>query len=884
MKNREANRLIKEKEALIKSFLAGNADNFLERLTASLDAYFVSVFEKSAVATRMALEGHRFAIIALGGYGRKEQCIHSDIDLLILFDQTVPNDVETFVQELLYPLWDDRFEVGYAVRRIDECLKMSFERFDILTTILDARFICGTLSVYSAFMEKFRQQLAGKHLKAAMTYLYETGQKRLADYGDSTYLVAPNLKSGFGGLRDYHTLLWYAKIKSNIKTRRDLEYYGFLSHLEYTTLETALAYIWDIRNRLHYISKRKNDTLHFERQPEVASLLDHTNTAGHTEVEAFLGKLHEHMEFLKQIFQITYEDIDASRRTQKDAPTTKPAGINGLIIKKRRLQFANTVVILQDPALLLKIFFESGRTRIPLSIEARRVVFEFRHLVDENLRKDPACVTLFKRILGLSYWEFNVLNVMLSTGILQRFIPEFTPLVDKIQYSQYHLFPVDKHSIRCVQIINSFKTPDTTRMGSMYAGVYKKLKNKSVLLVAGLLHDIGKSDPAREHSKQGAAIAGPIIDRLGFRATEKEAILFLIANHLLLAKTATRRDIYDEETAVRIAGKVGKIGLLRMLFLITVADAQATGPKAWNDWTEQLIKDLFLRIMGILRTGELVSKKSQRRIEAKKKEVRAQLKESRCKAEIDQQLSAMSRRYLLHVSAQNIVAHIHLHENLGDREFIWQITEDKASDMRTVSICGKNTPGFYSKVAGVFFQNTIDIVGSQAYSLASSHILDVFNVRPPKDRIFETEKWKKAHRDLTLALEDDHYLDRILDKIPSKITIPTGKRPEPNQVRIDNDTSNFFTIIEVLTYDFPGLLFAVTNTLYRNGLTVEVAMVATEVDQVIDIFYVKDLYQDRKIESTEQLKHIKSSIINCLPKVASKEVLNEKNRSHYQTL
>ncbi|WDP91299.1 MAG: [protein-PII] uridylyltransferase [Desulfobacter sp.] len=877
MESREANRLIEQKENLIKEFLAGNAENFLERLTGCLDEYFLSVFEKSIAARKMVISGDPFAVIALGGYGRKEQCIHSDIDLLILFDKTVPPDVEAFVQELLYPLWDARFEVGYAVRNIDECIKMSFERFDILTTVLDARFICGASLVYSAFMEKFRQQLAGKHLKDALNYLYENGEKRLEDFGDSTYLVAPDLKSGFGGLRDYHTLLWYAKIKSDIKSRRDLEYYGFLSHFEYTSLEESLAYIWNIRNRLHYISRRKNDTLHFELQPEVAGFLNYTNTTGRPEVEIFLGELHEKMEFLKQIFQITFEDIASSCRIKKESAAPKPAGTNGLVIKKRRLFFANTVVILQEPDLLLKIFLESGRTKTPLSIEARRVASEFRHLVDKKMRRDPACIKIFKRILSLSFWKFNVLNVMLSTGILQRFIPEFSPLVDKIQYNHYHLFPVDKHSIRCVQIINSFKSPDTSMMSNLYAGVYKDIRNKNVLLVAGLLHDIGKADPAKEHSRRGARIATPIIDRLGFNDTEKEDILFLIRHHLLLAKTATRRDIFDEETAVYTAGKVGKIRLLRMLFLLTVADSQATGPKAWNDWTEQLLKDLFLKTMGILKTGELVSKKSSRLIETKKKDVLTLLRESWREEEVNRQLSAMARRYLLYVPARNIVEHINLYRNLGDREFIWQITKDNGSDMRTVSICGKDKPGFYSKIAGVFFRNNIDIAASQAYSLGDSHILDVFNVRPPKDRLFEKEKWEKAERDLNQALEDDHYLDKALDKIPSEITIASGRQPEPNQVRIDNETSSFFTIIEVLTYDFPGLLFAVTNTLYRSGLNVNVAMVATKIDQVIDIFYVKDLDGDRKIESQEKLEQIKTSTINCLPKVASKEVVNEKN-------
>ncbi|MCG8683669.1 MAG: [protein-PII] uridylyltransferase [Desulfobacterales bacterium] len=872
MDSPEAGRLIKQKQELITLFLQGKAPDFLDQLTTCLDEYFYSVFEKSIAARKMVISGNPFAVIALGGYGRKEQCIHSDIDLLILFDKTVPPDVEAFVQELLYPLWDARFEVGYAVRNIDECIKMSFERFDILTTVLDARFICGASLVYSSFMEKFRQQLSAKHLKPTLNYLYENGEKRLEDFGDSTYLVAPDLKSGFGGLRDYHTLLWYAKIKSNIKSRRDLEYYGFLSHFECVSLEESLNYIWDIRNRLHYISKRKNDTLHFEHQAEVAGLLDYTNDTGHPEVEVFLGELHEKMEFLKQISQITFEDIVSTCRIKKDTVAPRPTKTDGLVVKKRRLYFANTVAILQKPDLLLKIFLESGQTRIPLSIEARRVASEFRHLVDEEVRTNPGCVKIFKRILGLSFWEFNVLNVMLSTGILEQFIPEFSPLVHKIQYNHYHLFPVDKHSIRCVQIINSFKEPGTTMMGNLYASVYKEIRNKNVLLVAGLLHDIGKSDPAKEHSKRGARIAGPIIDRLGFSPTEKEDILFLIENHLFLAKTATRRDIFDEETAVYTANKIGKIRLLRMLFLLTVADSQATGPKAWNDWTENLIKDLFLKTMGIIKTGELASKKTQRLIDRKKKDVLALLRESWREEEVNKQLSAMSRRYLLYVPPQNIVDHINLYRNLGNREYIWQITKENGSDMRTVSICGKDKPGFYSKIAGIFFQNNIDIVASQAYSLGDSHILDVFNVRPPQDRLFEKEKWEKAEKDLTRALEDDHYLDKALEKIPTSLKVSSGGLPEPNQVRIDNETSSFFTIIEVLTYDFPGLLFAVTNTLYRSGLNVNVAMVGTKVDQVIDIFYVRDIEGDRKIESEEKLEQIKTSIINRLPQIQSKEV------------
>ncbi len=868
---------IHNRESLIEKFLSGNEPEFLTKHASILDEYFLTVFEKSLTARDMTMTGNPFAIIALGGYGRKEQCIHSDIDLLILFEKTIPPGVEPFLQELLYPLWDAKFEVGYAVRNVDECLTMAFERFDILTTILDARFICGASLIYTSFMEKFRSDLADKHMKHTLNYLYENGEKRHFDFGDSTYLIAPDIKSGFGGLRDYHTLLWYAKIKSGIKTRRDLEYYGFLSHFEYLTLTESLNDIWKIRNFLHSITKRKCDTLYFEYQTELAGLLGYRSKNNQPRVEHFLGDLHKRLDFLKQINQITYEDIFGTTRIGKGTKGFRPTKIDGLVIKKGRLNFANTVAVLQKPDLLLKIFLESGIRKIPLSVEARRIVSEFLHLIDSKIKKDPDCIKIFKKVMSQSYWEFNVLNVMLATGILEKLIPEFSALVNKIQYNHYHLFPVDKHSIRCVQIINGFKDFKGSATKSLYYSVFKEIRNKNLLLFTALLHDIGKSDPAKEHSKTGARIAKPIFERFRFNSIEVKDAVFLIENHLLLIKTATRRDISDEETAVYMAHKIGKIRLLRMLYLLTVADSKATGPKAWNEWTENLLKDLFLKTMGIFKKGELASKKSQRLMDRRKKNVIRLLKENWHEDEINLQLESMPKRYLVNVPAQHIASHIKLYKDLKDNDFIWQITKENNSDIRTVSICGKDKPGFYSKIAGVFFLNHLDIVASQAYSFGEEHVMDIFKVKPPKDRIFETEKWEKAQKDLVHAINDDHFLDKALDKIPRTIQISSGKKPRPNTIRIDNETSSFFTIIEVFTYDFSGLLFAITNALYRNRLNVDVAMVATKVDQVVDVFYVKSLENGAKVENKQGLALIKKTVLKSLPQIKEKEMNNEKS-------
>ncbi len=850
--------LIKKREYLINGFLNKREPEFVKKFAGILDEYFHSVFEKSSFAHRMTSKGNHVALIALGGYGREEQCIHSDVDLLILFEKTIPKEAEEFVKELLYPLWDAHLETGYAVRSIKECISMAWQRFDILTTLLDARFICGGSHIYSILMEEFRKKLSKKYQKKSLNQIIEQGKKRHLAFGDSTYLLEPNLKSGHGGLRDYHTLLWYAHITANTKTRKDLEYYGFLSHEEYQILEKTLDFIWNIRNRLHYITGRKCDQLHFEHQIAVAEFLNFKGGKGHKSVETFMGELHYRMDFLKQINQVVTEDILLSK---KIIPYPKRTKTDGIIIRKRRLNFASMEMIPDHPDLLIKIFVESGRLKMPLSMEARRIVSEFAYLWNVKFRKEKNNVAAFENILSSSLWEFNVLNVMHSTGLLKQFIPEFSLITNKIQYNQYHLFPVDKHSIRTVQIINSLKTK------KFYSTVYKEIRNKKILLLAALLHDIGKGDPALEHSKRGGKIARAIFKRFGYKQNEIEDAVFLIENHLFLIKIATRRDISCEETVVFCAGKIEKIGRLRMLYLLTVADSMATGPKAWNDWTETLLMDLFIKVFQILKKGELATKKASRIIEEKKEKIIALKKNKWGEALLKKELDSMPHRYLLYVSVENIIEHLTLYKRMGNENFLWKVIKDEGSDIRTIVTCSINKPGAYSKRAGVFFMNNINILGSHAYSWDNNNIaLNIFKVMPPEDRIFENEKWQKAEREINLAMNDDHFLDTLSAKIPKQIILPSGITPRPNRVNIDNDTSSFFTIIELFTQDFPGLLFSITSTLYRQKVDVIVAIISTKVDQVVDVFYVTS-FENEKIDNPEEVANLKKNILESLPDV-----------------
>jgi [protein-PII] uridylyltransferase len=227
--------------------------------------------------------------------------------------------------------------------------------------------------------------------------------------------------------------------------------------------------------------------------------------------------------------------------------------------------------------------------------------------------------------------------------------------------------------------------------------------------------------------------------------------------------------------------------------------------------------------------------------------------------------------------AHDIVNHINLFNNLGGKDFTWQVSKEKNSNIRSVAICAKDRPGIYSKIAGVCFINELDIVGSRAYAFSSEHVLDIFKVKQPKDKLFEMEKWEKAEKDLVHALGDDHFLDKAVNKIPKRIKASYGKKPRSNSIKIDNETSSFFTIIEVFTYDFPGLLFSITNALYQSHANIHVAMISTKVDQVVDVFYIKNLENDTKIETEQELEQIKNAILKSLPKIEAKEIKNEKN-------
>ncbi len=858
--------LKQKRESLLAQVNDVRDDNaFLVKHARGLDEYFRDSYATSQVGPLLSI-ANLYAVIALGGYGRGEQCVFSDVDLLFLFNKKVPAEAEQIIQEMVYPLWDIGLEVGHATRSIKECVNLAKSDIEVLTSVLDARFLCGQSSLFGALNERLRKDILYKMPKKLVSKLIESNCSRHRYFGDSAYLLEPNIKEGQGGLRDYHTMLWIAHVLSNLKQPQDLEFHGYLSHDEFKNLNRALRFIWDVRNRLHLLTGRKCDQLYLEHQLELAKAMHFEQINGQKPVERFMGKLHGNMEFVKQLhLMFIYEQgfEYASRRRRKLKKQTK---VKGLTIARNRLRFESAEEIVKAPLLLIQIFEESAALKLPLSAEANRLVQEFGSLVDESFRRQPEVVKSFEKILLAPAPTFNVLNEMLRSGFLQRFIPEFKDIINRIQYNEYHIYPVDKHSLRTVQAVKRFANDESDDF--LNQKIYKNLYNRKLLLWAALLHDIGKGCEGSNHAQQGGVLVQRILEEKGYAAREIATVRFLVEEHLLLVKIATRRDLYDEETAIFCARAIKSVSRLKMLYLLTAADSMSTGPKAWNDWTAALLRDLFFKVLNILEKGELATEKAEQAVLGKKGLIIDSSDDSSEREELSQLTEMMAPRYLLYMSVPEMLTHIELYGRLGDEPFVWRVLGDQDLDTRTVEICARDCSGLFSKIAGVFTLHNLNILDVQAYTWRNQIALDIFKVQAPPDHYFEDEKWMRAQKDLKEALNGNLDLaETVSAKIQSQRRKSSTVSAQAPKIMVDNISSSFFTIIEVFAYDFSGLLFGVTDALFQCDLDIRVAKVATKVDQVVDVFYVRD-FDGQKVDAPEHIEKIRIAIDNVLPGVS----------------
>ncbi|MFC1579975.1 [protein-PII] uridylyltransferase [Thermodesulfobacteriota bacterium] len=840
----------------------GAISNFHEHHTEIIDQYFRRCLQESKVGPGLFKKGNPFAFVSVGGYGRMELCLHSDIDIMILFNSKIPPHAKELAEEVLYPLWDLGLDLGYGIRSLKDCVSLSKKDFEVLTSLLDARFLCGDSPLYLSLMQGIQKKVVSKKTVPFRRWLEDQSKVRMAMFGDASYLLEPDLKEGIGGLRDYHHILWLARVFFQLRAPRDLEYMGMLSHNEYQELEEQTGFILKARTRLHQLSGRRNDRLIFDYQEELAADLGYKDKKGFLAVEQFMGDLHSAMGAVKSLHQAFLISHLPPGKSAKITPSKELC--KGLHLQRDEVTFHSATAILSNPFLMMDIFEQSARLDRPLSLEAKRLVREFTHLVDETYQASEKAAAKFLSIMEAPNAPM-ALDQMFETGFLGVYIPEMDRIKDRVQFDSYHIYPVGRHVLETVRYLKTL----AREKDLLLLDVFSDLAAPASIFLAGLFHDIGKM--GGNHSKRGVAITRGILKRLGYGKDAAQDILFLIRHHLLLVETATRRDLNDEKVIVQCARTIGSVERLKMLYLLTWADSSATGPRAWSEWIANLVQELFFKILHTLESGELATPNAARRAKHTLSRIRREMENEMESEDLENLIEIMSPRYLLETRPQDILDHIRMFQALVSKTekqdakaFTLTAVEKKSEGWWEITFLGRDRPGLFSALSGVLAIHNINILSAYIYTWRDGTALDRFIVTSPLDPIHSREIWEKIRNDLEMIFRGDFSLDkRLKQRARPSILSRSKKSFRRPDVRTDNVSSDFFTLIEIFASDRVGLLYEITRTLFELGLDIRIAKISTKTDQIADVFYVRDP-DGQKIEDENQLKEIRDTLLPTL--------------------
>jgi [protein-PII] uridylyltransferase len=822
-----------------------------------IDVFIISIFNSLEARASLGLEGteQSCVVLGLGGYGRKELAPCSDIDLLFLYSEKIEPQVEEVIRKILYPLWDAGYELGYTVQSYRECLEMASSDPSFLTALLDARRISGSSSLAQALQNDIRDLLKGEHGTLWKEWLLKEQETRHVRYGDSAFFLEPHLKEGLGGLRDIHVLLWIGKALFEAPDLLSLEKVGLLSNEDRRVLLNSHNFLLRLRHQLHYLSGRKDDRLSFEYQEAMAEWSGLKGQGDILPVEVFMQRVYQHLQGVRTIHQNFLENMaELDQKGERSREVLEP----GIFLEGGRLFLDSAKVLKDNPALLMKIFWYALKREAILSQETIRLVKQCLFLADENFQNSREVSRFFLEIISYLKTTRELLETMLQTGVLTAYIPELEPTVCRTQFDTYHVYTVDIHLLLTLVELKRIGQGYYVKEEPLLFGIWGEVEDFSVLNLATLFHDLGKGQ-GKNHAQQGALMIPIIAERLKLPLQTAKAISFLVKNHLLLVETALRRDLNDEDLMVRCAQIIQDSDTLKMLYLLSYADSLATSHQAWNNWKSMLLRELFFKLLHILEKGDLASEGV---VESSKRQVLELVEKEIPSKEALAFLDGMPHSYLVSLPPEAIAEHLRLLRQLDGKPFLWQV--EKKEEIYEIFICCHDRPGLFSRLTGVLALNNINILGAQIFTRSDRIALDILQVQPPIDPLFAEETWDKVYEQLSKVISGKLSLDyRLAQKKPAlQIASASITAPE-SLVEIDNQGSDFYTILEIFTQDRLGLLYTITKTLFETELNIHFAKISTKVDQVVDVFYVTDL-EGQKIYDPERLDEIQKAILFAL--------------------
>jgi [protein-PII] uridylyltransferase len=806
------------------------------------------------------------ALLAVGGYGRGELHPYSDIDLLILLDSADHEVFRSPIEGFLTLLWDIGLEVGQSVRSVSECAEEAGADLTVVTNLMESRTIAGP--------EHLRQRMQEVTSSARMWPSKEfflakrkEAKARHAKYNDTEYNLEPNVKGSPGGLRDIQTVLWVARRQFGSLNLHSLVQQGFLVESEYSMLASAQEFLWKVRYALHMLAGRAEDRLLFDHQRNLASLLGFEDGDGRLAVERFMQKYYRVVMGVAELSDLINQHFEDVLLREGESSQAQPLN-SRFQVRDGYIEVAHPNVFKRTPFAILEVFVLLAQHPELKGVRADtiRLLRDSRSLIDDEFRRDIRNTSLFIELFKSPQGIHRNLRRMNRYGILGRYLPEFGHIVGQMQHDLFHIYTVDAHTLNLIKHLRKLKWPELAEKFPLASKVIDKLPKPELIYLAGLYHDIGKGRGG-DHSELGAVDAEAFCARHQLPQWDSRLIIWLVQNHLVMSTTAQRKDLSDPQVIFDFAQLVGDQTRLDYLYVLTVADINATNPSLWNSWRASLLRQLYTETKRALRRGlENPLDREEQIRQTQSAAIDILVRGGIDQDDAEQLWSQLGDDYFLRHTAADVAWHteaILQHPAGKDPLVLIKETAQREFEGATqIFIYAPDQHDFFAVTVAAMDQLNLNIHDARVITSTSQFTLDTYIVLDADGgRIGDNPaRIKEIREGLVGALHNpDEYPAIIQRRVPRQLK-HFAFAP---QVTIHNDAQRPVTVLEITAPDRPGLLARLGKIFLDFDLSLQNAKIATLGERVEDVFFVTDAH-NQPLSDPELCARLQDAIVQQL--------------------
>ncbi|MBA2778142.1 [protein-PII] uridylyltransferase [Billgrantia kenyensis] len=782
------------------------------------------------------------ALLAVGGYGRGELHPHSDVDLMLLLEQDDDTPYREALTAFITLLWDIGLEIGHSVRSLADCEREAAGDITIITNLMESRILAGPESL----REAMKARIAPASMWPADRFFEAKWQEQIARhhrFNNSEYHLEPNIKSSPGGLRDIQMIGWVAKRHFGSQRYEDLVANGFMNDAELRILSQGQAFLWQVRYALHMLTGRAEDRLLFDHQRTIAELFGFRDTPERLAVEQFMKRYYRHVTALAGLNDMLLQHFDeAILRGGERLETTD---LNERFVIEGGYIKARTRSVFRDhPYALLELFLLMAEHPEIEGVRADtiRLIRDNRHLIDDLYRDDVQHQHLFMSLLRSGGNVARQLRRMNRYGVLGKYLPEFGQAVGLMQHDLFHIYTVDAHTLRLLKFIHQFRKPEAREEFPVAAALMPQLPKLELLWIAGLYHDIGKGRGG-DHSVLGARDVERFAERHGLSSRDTRLVSWLVENHLVMSMVAQKRDITDPDVIREFAAQVGDEIRLDYLYVLTVADINATNPTLWNGWRASLLRQLHAETKRALRRGLDNPLDRETWVSETRNEARSLLATVGADLErVERLWEQLGEEYFLQYAPSEIVWQtLGILDHGGSQLPLILIsapTDDMSDGGTKVFIHTRSVDDLFAATAAAMEQLGLSIHDARIATSSNDWTLNTFIVLDDLGRpIRDAARIEEIRSHLVEELDDP-------DDYPQIVTRHTPRQLRhfkvPTEVLIEQDPANERTLLELTAPDRPGLLARVGRIFMEQDISLSAAKIATLGERVEDVFFITD--------------------------------------------